>query len=83
MRKKTPLIMRISAVSICFLLYLCMLIGRFNRWWAFVFAAYLGILGIWLMISSRRQVKETGQGEPLRFSSLLRKVLNRKDQYQG
>ena len=83
MRKKTPLIMRISAVSICFLLYLCMLIGRFNRWWAFVFAAYLGFLGIWLMISSRRQVKETGQGEPLRFSSLLRKVLNRKDQYQG
>ena len=85
MRKKLPLLIRISAVGICFLLYLCMLIGRSSRWWAFVFAAYLAFLGIWLMISSKRPAGECEYKAPLRFrlSSLLRKVQSRKDQYQG
>jgi hypothetical protein len=86
MRKKLPLIIKgTSAVSICLLLYLWMMIGRANRWWAFAFAAYLAFLGIWLIISSRRQAGSTGQGgaQLSRRFALIRKAQSRKDQDQG
>lgn len=84
-KKLPPFIKGISAVSICLLLYLCMMIGRSNCWWSFAFATCLAFLGIRLIISSRRHEGGVSQGgaQFFRLSSLTRKAQSRKDQYQG